>query len=121
VLVFQESGKHAAAYGIAVTGTMGITSNVYFVVTRQTWGWSLAKSLPLLILFLAFDLPFFGANLLKFLEGGYVPILVALLFFTLMVIWKRGRALLAKGEPRRPASTVPSAADDLPGACRGRR
>jgi KUP system potassium uptake protein len=92
VLNFRESSKLAAAYGIAVTGTMGITSVVYFVVVRNTWGWSLAKSLPLLVLFLAFDLPFFGANLLKFFEGGYVPMVVAVILFFLMVVWKRGRA-----------------------------
>jgi KUP system potassium uptake protein len=97
VLVFRESSKLAAAYGIAVTGTMGITSIVYFVVTRNTWKWSLGKSLPLLLLFLAWDLPFFASNLLKFVEGGYVPMLVGLFIFTLMVIWKRGRAFLADG------------------------
>jgi KUP system potassium uptake protein len=95
VLTFRESSKLAAAYGIAVTGTMGITSIVYFVVLRRTWGWSLARALPLLVLFLALDLPFFGSNLLKFLDGGYVPMLVGAVFFTLMLIWKRGRALLA--------------------------
>jgi KUP system potassium uptake protein len=91
VLAFKESGKLAAAYGIAVTGTMGITSIVYFEVTRTTWGWPVWKALPLLLLFLAFDLPFFGANLFKFLDGGYVPIFVGAAFFLVMVTWKRGR------------------------------
>jgi len=76
VLTFRESSKLAAAYGIAVTGTMAITSIVYFVVLRQTWRWPLWKALPLLVLFLAWDLPFFASNLLKFLEGGWVPMLV---------------------------------------------
>ena len=101
VLVFKESSKLAAAYGIAVTGTMGITSIVYFVVVRKTWGWSLAKALPLLILFLAFDLPFFGANLLKFFEGGYVPMVVAVVLFFLMVVWKRGRAFFSEAISKR--------------------
>jgi KUP system potassium uptake protein len=107
VLAFKESGKLAAAYGIAVTGTMGITSIVYFVVLRRTWGWSLAKSLPLLLLFLAFDLPFFGSNLLKLFDGGYVPMLVGVVIFVVMVTWKRGRALLAAAVSRRspPLST----------------
>jgi KUP system potassium uptake protein len=96
VLAFRESSKLAAAYGIAVTGTMGITSVVYFVVLRQTWRWPLLKALPLLILFLAWDLPFFASNLLKFMDGGYVPMLVGVLFFSLMIIWKRGRAFLAQ-------------------------
>ena len=96
VLAFKESSKLAAAYGIAVTGTMGMTSLVYFVVTRRTWGWPLWKSLPLLLLFLSFDLPFFGANLLKFLDGGYVPLLVGLNVFVVMIVWKRGRYLLGE-------------------------
>jgi KUP system potassium uptake protein len=119
VLTFQESSKLAAAYGIAVTGTMGITSIVYFVVLRQTWGWSLAKALPLLVLFLAFDLPFFGANLLKFFEGGYVPILVAAVFFALMVTWKRGRALLAEGF-QRAARPLTAFLHQLEERCRAR-
>ena len=74
VLGFRESARLAAAYGIAVSGTMGITSFVYFVVTRRTWKWPLWKSLPPLLLFLSFDLPFFAANLTKFLDGGWIPI-----------------------------------------------
>ncbi len=95
VLSFKESSRLAAAYGIAVTGTMGITSVVFYVVARRTWGWPVAKALPLLLLFLAFDLPFFGANALKILDGGYVPILIAAALFAMMATWKRGRALLA--------------------------
>jgi KUP system potassium uptake protein len=96
VLTFQESSKLAAAYGIAVTGTMAITSVVYFVVVRDTWGWSLAKALPLLVFFLSFDLAFLGANALKFFEGGWVPMLIGAVFFVTMVVWKRGRRILAE-------------------------
>ncbi|XXR62626.1 KUP/HAK/KT family potassium transporter [Sorangium sp. So ce385] len=96
VLIFRHSSRLAAAYGLAVTGTMGITSIVYFVVMRHTWGAPLAKALPLLLLFLAFDLPFLGANLLKFFQGGYVPVVIAAVLFTMMVIWKRGRAILTE-------------------------
>jgi KUP system potassium uptake protein len=95
VLTFQESTRLAAAYGIAVTGTMGITSVGFYVVARHTWGWSAGKALPLLAFFLALDLPFFGANLLKLWDGGYVPILIAMVLFAMMATWKRGRALLA--------------------------
>ncbi len=95
VLWFRHSSRLAAAYGIAVTGTMAITSIVYFVVLRRTWRWRLAAAAPLLALFLSIDLPFFGANLLKLVDGGYIPVLVALGLFTLMATWKRGRALLA--------------------------
>jgi KUP system potassium uptake protein len=96
VLSFKESTKLAAAYGIAVTGTMGITSIVYYVVTRRTWGWPLWRSAALLVLFLSFDIPFFAANLLKLFEGGYVPILVGAAFFLVMITWKRGRTLLGE-------------------------
>jgi KUP system potassium uptake protein len=96
VLVFRESSALAAAYGIAVTGTMGITSVVYFVVLRKNWGWSLARALPLLVLFLAFDLPFFLANALKFFEGGWFPIVIGLAMYALMTTWKRGREMVAE-------------------------
>jgi KUP system potassium uptake protein len=91
VLSFEHSSRLAAAYGIAVTGTMGITSIVFFEVTRTTWRWPLWKGVSLLVLFLSFDIPFFVANLFKFLDGGYVPILVGAAFFTVMVTWKYGR------------------------------
>jgi KUP system potassium uptake protein len=94
VVFFQESSKLAAAYGIAVSGTMAITSIAFYVVTRRTWGWPRWKSAPLLALFLAFDVPFFAANLLKFVEGGYVPVIVGAGFFTVMVVWRRGRTAL---------------------------
>jgi KUP system potassium uptake protein len=92
----QKSENLAAAYGIAVTGTMAITSIVYFVVVRKTWGWSLLRALPLVALFLSFDVPFFAANLVKFVEGGWVPLLVAAMFFIVMVTWRRGRRILSE-------------------------
>ena len=95
VVVFRESSALAGAYGIAVTGTMSITSLVYFTVLVKNWGWSLSRSVPLLVLFLAFDIPFFLANALKFFEGGWFPIVIALAMFALMTTWKRGRAELA--------------------------
>ena len=95
VVFFQESSKLAAAYGIAVSGTMAITSVAFYVVARRTWRWPRWKGLPLLVLFLSFDLPFFGANLMKFVDGGYVPVLVGAAFFTVMVVWRLGRTVLA--------------------------
>jgi KUP system potassium uptake protein len=94
VLTFRESSKLAAAYGIAVTGTMAITSITYFAVVRRSWRWGLWRALPLLLLFLAIDLPFLGANLLKVLDGGYVPIILAVALTVTMVIWKRGGSLV---------------------------
>ncbi|HET9992800.1 MAG TPA: KUP/HAK/KT family potassium transporter [Kofleriaceae bacterium] len=110
VVAFQKSERLAAAYGIAVTGTMAITSVVYYVVTRQTWGWSRARALPLLALFLAFDVPFFAANLFKFADGGYVPILIAAGFVLVMLIWARGRQLTVDTY----ATTFPSFDELLP-------
>lgn len=96
VLAFKASTNLAAAYGIAVTGTMGITSIAFFVVARRRWGWSLVKAGALVALFLLIDLAFFGANLLKFLDGGFVPIAIGLFLFFAMRVWKRGRALLGR-------------------------
>ncbi len=96
VLGFKESSALAAAYGIAVTGTMAITSIVYFVVLRRTWNWPLWRALPLVAVFLSFDLPFFGANALKFFSGGWFPIAAALVVFLVMTTWKTGRALLGR-------------------------
>lgn len=104
VLTFRESVKLAAAYGIAVTGTMAITSLLYYIVVRDTWGWSRGKSLAILALFLSFDLPFLGANLFKFFEGGYVPMLIGAALIAAMLIWNRGRtALMEKYTSRYPS------------------
>jgi KUP system potassium uptake protein len=94
VISFKESGKLAAAYGIAVTGTMGITSIAFFSVTRNVYKWPLWQSAAVTGLFLAFDIPFFGSNILKFMDGGYVPVAVGAVFFTGMLVWKRGRRIL---------------------------
>ena len=110
VLAFRASDRLAAAYGIAVTGTMGITSIVFYIVTRQTWGWSRAKALPVLILFLAFDIPFFFSNVFKFLDGGYVPVLIGVAFIAAMLIWSKGRTATAEGFTR----SFPSFAVALP-------
>jgi KUP system potassium uptake protein len=95
-LVFKESSRLAAAYGIAVTGTMGITSIIYYHVARYNWNWPLWKALLPVGVFLFFDLTFFGANLLKFLDGGWFAVSVALLLAVAMVTWRDGRAILAK-------------------------
>jgi KUP system potassium uptake protein len=96
VLSFKNSSALAAAYGIAVTGTMGITTVVYYVVVRRTWGWPLWKALPIAGVFLLFDLAFFLANTAKFIEGGWFPIAMAAAIFTIMTTWKVGRRELAK-------------------------
>ncbi len=94
VLTFKESSALASAYGIAVTGTMGITSITYFVVLTRAWHWPVWKAALLAALFLSFDVPFFVANALKFMSGGWFPIAVAVALFLVMTTWKKGRMLL---------------------------
>jgi KUP system potassium uptake protein len=96
VLSFKTSGSLAAAYGIAVTGTMGITTVVYYVVVTRRWNWPLWKALPPVILFLIIDISFFGANFAKIASGGWFPIAMAAAIFTVMTTWKTGRKFLAE-------------------------
>jgi KUP system potassium uptake protein len=95
VLAYRSSTNLAAAYGIAVTGTMSITTMLYYEVMRTRWQWPLWKAGGIAGLFLAIDLSFLGANLIKVAHGGWFPIVVAIGIFTLMATWKQGRALLA--------------------------
>jgi KUP system potassium uptake protein len=96
VLGFGSSSKLAAAYGVAVTTTMVITTLLAFVVSRSRWGWSLPAALGVTLLFIGPDLAFFSANLAKIPEGGWFPLVIATLVFTLMTTWKRGRDVLGK-------------------------
>jgi len=96
VLGFKSSSNLAAAYGIAVTGTMSITTLLFHRVMRDLWRWPRWRSWPLTTVFLAADLSFFFANVVKIEEGGWFPIAAAVLVFTLMSTWKRGRAVLAQ-------------------------
>ncbi|HSO37729.1 MAG TPA: potassium transporter Kup [Labilithrix sp.] len=96
VLLFKSSTALAAAYGIAVTGTMAITTVIYYVVLTRSWGWSKVKAGTLAGLFLIFDLAFFTANAAKFLDGGWFPVTVAAALFAVMTSWKRGRRELAE-------------------------
>ena len=94
VLTFRESVKLAAAYGIAVTGTMAITSVLFYIVVRYKWNWPAWKSVAVLVFFLSFDIPFLTANLFKFFQGGYVPVLIGASLIAAMLIWNRGRTFL---------------------------
>ena len=95
IIEFRSSDNLGAAYGIAVTGMMTISSGLAFLYARTVWHWSLAVAAPLFAFFLLIDLTFLGANLLKIAEGGWFPILVAVLVFAVMSTWWRGRRLLA--------------------------
>jgi KUP system potassium uptake protein len=96
VLAFQTSSNLAATYGVAVTGTMAMTTILLMVVARGRWGWSLWKLGLLGGLFLTVDLAFFGVNLFKIPDGGWFPLVVALVVFTLMSTWKKGRVRLSE-------------------------
>ncbi|MFM2094311.1 MAG: hypothetical protein RIS70_1435 [Planctomycetota bacterium] len=95
-LIFKNSGNLAAAYGIAVTGTMGITTIAFGCVARHVWGWSIWRVLSLTVPIFLVDILFFASNLLKFTKGGYFPVLVAAVLVTIMIIWQWGRVQLAQ-------------------------
>lgn len=104
VIGFGSSSRLAAAYGFSVTTDMVITTLLFFFVVRERFRWSFWTSLLLCGGFLTFDLSFFGANFAKILHGGWFPLLVATLVFTLMSTWKTGRGILAKRMRERSLS-----------------
>jgi KUP system potassium uptake protein len=90
VMVAGSSSHLAAAYGIAVTGTMSITSVLFYAVARRHWRWSRLLAGSLVTLFLVIDLSFFGANVVKIFRGGWFPMVAALVVFSVMTTWKMG-------------------------------
>ncbi|MBL8953181.1 MAG: potassium transporter Kup [Myxococcaceae bacterium] len=96
VLAFQDSSRLATAYGIAVTGTFCITSVVFGYAVHRAWGWPIWKVAPLVVFFLIIDGTYFASTLIKFFDGGWVPIAVGVFVFALMTTWKRGRQEMAK-------------------------
>ena len=95
-IFFQSSSALAAAYGIAVTGTMVITTILLSVVAIERWKWPRPAVICGALIFLAVDLSLFGANLVKVLQGGWLPLVIGVLLFTLMTTWKTGRKLVAE-------------------------
>jgi KUP system potassium uptake protein len=96
VFIFRSSGALASAYGIAVTGTMVVTTMLAFVVIWRVWNWSLVAAGMLVAPFLMLDTTFLGANLLKVVEGGWMPLLLGSAMVTLMYTWRRGTVALAE-------------------------
>ena len=94
VLFFQSSSNLAAAYGIAVTGAMAIDTVLLTVVLFSLWKWPAWKAIPLVAVFFLVDFAYLGANLLKVPDGGYFPLLIGLVIFTLLTSWSRGRVLM---------------------------
>ncbi|WP_017666198.1 potassium transporter Kup [Porphyrobacter sp. AAP82] len=94
VLAFQSSSNLAAAYGIAVTGAMFIDTLLLAAVLFSLWKWPAWKAVPLVAAFLVFDIAYFGANLIKVPQGGWVPLMIGGVIFTLLTTWSRGRELM---------------------------
>ncbi|MDR3438399.1 potassium transporter Kup [Telmatospirillum sp.] len=104
VLGFRTSTNLAGAYGIAVTGTMGITTVMVGMVAAYIWGWKSRMAYGLLGLFLIVDLSFFAANTTKIVNGGWFPLAMGVIIFILLMTWKRGRSLVFA---RREDGTMP--------------
>ncbi len=94
VFTFKTSSALASAYGIAVTTTMGITTLLFYYYLVNTLRWKKTKAKFLCGLFLIIDLGFFGANLVKILDGGWVPLAISIAILTLMTTWRKGRHIL---------------------------
>ncbi|WP_414500896.1 potassium transporter Kup [Zymobacter sp. IVIA_12111.31 C1] len=103
ITLFQSSARLAAAYGVAVTGTMVITSCLMVLIVLKHWRWPIWCGLPLVLAFLVVDVALFYANLTKFFHGGAVPVVIAIVVFITMDTWRRGRMRLERaqqdGEP----------------------
>jgi KUP system potassium uptake protein len=94
VLLFRSSSALASAYGIAVTGTMVVTAIMAFIVVHQVWRWSLPATIALIAPLVVVDTTFLMANLLKVVEGGYVPLAIAGVVMVIMYTWRRGSKIL---------------------------
>ncbi|HEU4975672.1 MAG TPA: KUP/HAK/KT family potassium transporter [Baekduia sp.] len=104
VFAFGSSAKLASAYGVAVTGTIGITILLFFAVARMRFGWPAWAAVGGAVLLGAVDLAFFAANLPKIFHGGWLPVLVALLAYTVLMSWRDGRRIVTA---RRTAAEGP--------------
>ncbi len=105
VIGFKTSSHLAAAYGVAVTSTMLVTTMLFYVVARNRWHWSRWHALALSGLFFVADLAFFGANVVKILHGAWFPLAVGLVVYLMLITWKKGRKMLA-GELKEKAVSL---------------
>jgi len=96
VIGFKSSSNLAAAYGVAVTSTMLVTTTLFFIVARHRWGWGRLAAGSLAGLFFLVDIPFFCANISKILHGAWFPLVIGAAIFTLMLTWEEGRKILAE-------------------------
>ena len=112
VVQFRSSGALASAYGIAVTGTMVVTAILALIVVWKYWKWPLWAAAALMVPFLLIDLTFLGANLLKVLQGGWVPLLIGAMIMVVMITWRKGSRILA-GKTRRLETPIDSLIEAL--------
>jgi KUP system potassium uptake protein len=110
--LFRSSSALASAYGIAVTGTMVVTAMMAFVVIWRVWGWPLFAAAALIVPFLFIDLTFLTANMLKVVEGGWVPLALGGVVMTVMYTWRRGTRLLLQ-KTRRSETPLDGLAANL--------
>jgi KUP system potassium uptake protein len=102
VLLFKSSDALAAAYGIAVSGTMMATTLLALLVARRSWRWPMGALVPLALVLLSVDAAFFGANILKITSGGWFPLALGFAMYVVMLTWRRGRRLLIARVTRNP-------------------
>ena len=116
VFTFKSSANLAAAYGVAVTGTMTITTVMIGFVIIKLWRWPLAGAIPLIAGLFVIDITFFSANAIKIPQGGWFPILVATVSFTVLMTWRRGRELLFAEISRQsvPMQAIIDSVDSIP-------
>ena len=100
VAIFKTSGALAMAYGIAVSGTMAVTTSLAFIVMWKLWKWPLIAAIAVAAPLVALDLVFLSANLMRIFEGGFVPVLLGAGMFAVMYTWSRGTSLLAEKTSR---------------------
>ncbi|RZA06359.1 MAG: potassium transporter Kup, partial [Proteobacteria bacterium] len=112
VITFRSSSNLAAAYGLAVTGTMAITTLLAYFVARRNWGWSRPLAVSVTAVLLTIDLAFLGANIPKIPQGGWFPIVVGFIMYFLMSTWQRGRGIVAE-RMRRNALPLPQFTRDI--------
>lgn len=112
VLAFRTSSNLAAAYGVAVTMTMLITTVLFYFAARYLWRWPVLKTLPLCMVFGLIELAFLSANLVKFFDGGWFPLAVGAVIFVLMTTWAMGRRLL-RDSMEKSALTQETLVDSL--------
>ncbi|MGH8162534.1 MAG: potassium transporter Kup [Gammaproteobacteria bacterium] len=112
VLIFRSSDKLASVYGISISTTMVVTTILAFFVARERGHWHLWGALIFLVGFLIVDLAYFGSNLMRIPHGGWFPVVIAVIFFTIMSTWRRGGELLA-GQTDKEAKPIEELVKEL--------